>query len=569
MRIILRYALVVILLLGAAWEACADWQAWVVSDTQRVLREDPAGSELSVRLNAARNEWESFQIFVRSDEEVRSVRIVPGDLTGPEGAVLPAADAQIYREQQLRIGVGTYRNKEFRPGFYPDPLIPARHPVTGEPLIGRFRCMPFDLAASTTHGFWIDLKVPADAKGGIYRGTYRVSAATGDPVEISVTLNVWDFRLPDTPTFRTAMGSPFDQLQSYYRRRSEQGKESQPEDWNAVFQQVSELLSQNRINATPKQGVLVPAEQPDGTFAIPKEQVDAMRAFVDRYHINAFQTPHPSSVIKDPDSERDRLHAWLHAYDRAWKELARPQVIFYTYLRDEPNNEEDYRYVQKWGRAVRSAKSVVQVLVVEQTWPENPAWGDLYGAVDIWCPLFSLFKPESAVKRQALGETIWTYTALCQGEPTPWWQTDMPLLNYRVPAWIAWRYRIRGILYWGGMCYWNDVEDPWKQPETLDRRKDRAELVYNGEGSLLYPGRAVGYDGVAPSMRLKALRDSIEDYEYMAILERRGLAAQADAIVRPLAQSFFQWEKNPQAYEVARTKLAEWIIATAKPGEPK
>jgi hypothetical protein len=34
--------------------------------------------------------------------------------------------------------------------------------------------------------------------------------------------------------------------------------------------------------------------------------------------------------------------------------------------------------------------SGVQVLVVEQTWTQNPAWGDLYGAVDIWCPLFSL-----------------------------------------------------------------------------------------------------------------------------------------------------------------------------------
>ena len=110
-------------------------------------------------------------------------------------------------------------------------------------------------------------------------------------------------------------------------------------------------------------------------------------------------------------------------------------VSFQILLRSEEPME--------WGRAVREAKSVVKVLVVEQTWTEpgfgsaDSAWGDLYGDVDIWCPLFSLHRPESAAKRQALGEAIWTYTALCQGPPTPWWHIDFPLLNYRVPAWMA------------------------------------------------------------------------------------------------------------------------------------
>src|SRR3972149_4828911 len=58
------------------------------------------------------------------------------------------------------------------------------------------------------------------------------------------------------------------------------------------------------------------------------------------------------------------------ASPRAAAEPARPQVVFYTYRRDEPNTLEDYRYVQKWGRAVRESKSVVKVLVVEQTWTE-------------------------------------------------------------------------------------------------------------------------------------------------------------------------------------------------------
>jgi len=547
---------------GAADWACADWQVWTVTETRRVLREAPPGSGFSVQLAAARNEWESFQICLRSDVPVGGVNVEAGDLAGPDGAVLPASEARLFRQHQLELTDGTYRNDQFQPGWYPDPLIPFRHPVTRRPLAGaRLTAVPFELPAGQTHGFWVDLYVPAAAKPGEYRGVYRVTAEGGRVAEVPVVLTVWDFELPRVSTLRTALGSPADRMRSYYQQRAKEGKEPEPSDWNAVELQCAEMLSRHRINATPPPGSLVPVAREDGTFEIPEEQIVAFRQFVDRYHVNAFQVPRPSSVVKDPEADRDKLHRWLASWDRAAAELDRPQVLFYTYLKDEPNDEEAYRYVQKWGRAVREAGSVVKVLVVEQTWTQNEEWGDLYGAVDIWCPLFPLFKAESAARRQALGETVWTYTALCQREKTPWWHIDYPLLNYRVPAWIAWRFRIRGLLYWGGMSYWRQVDDPWTDPKTLDRRQGRKDPLYNGEGTIVYPGRAVGYDGIAPSLRLKALRDSIEDYEYLAMLERLGRAGDAEKVILPLAGSWFQWETDPAAYEDARARLAELIIA--------
>ena len=284
----------------------------------------------------------------------------------------------------------------------------------------------------------------------------------------------------------------------------------------------------------------------------------------DRYHVNAFCTPHPSSAgVKDPEAEKAKLHAWLKAWDKAAAALDRP-VLFYTYLKDEPNDPEAYRYVQKWGRAVREAKSAVKVMVVEQTKTQNEAWGTLYGAVDIWCPLFSLHDPATGAQRQALGEHIWTYTALCQRKPTPWWHIDFPLLHYRVPAWMAWRYRMRGLLYWGGMSFWRQVEDPWTDARTLDRRKAGKGPMWNGEGTIVYPARPCGYDGIAPSLRLKALRDSIQDYEYFAIAEKAGLADKAQEIVLSVTRSFFEWDKDPAAYRKARAKLAGLIAARRK-----
>ncbi len=45
------------------------------------------------------------------------------------------------------------------------------------------------------------------------------------------------------------------------------------------------------------------------------------------------------------------------------------------------------------------------------------------------------------------------------------------------------------------------------------------------------------------------------------MLQRQGRAAEAEAIVRPLAGSFFEWDKNPSAYETARAQMASLILA--------
>ena len=554
--------------------ARAEWRVWTLTETRHILRRDAPGTGTKVKLDGARNEWVGFQILLRADEPVDGVNVEAGDLHGPHGFVLSRPEARLYRQHQLQLQTGTYRNESFKPGWYPDPLIPFVHPMTGKKLEGaRFAAVPFNLPANQTHGFWVDLYIPTDAPPGDYRGVYRVTAARGHVHKIPVSLTVWDFALPSTPTLVTEFGTP--PLRDYYGQRAKAGLEPEPSDWAAVERQCAQLLSDHRFNATPPRELLTPKPQPDGSFEIPSRQVQALREFVDRYHVNALLTPHPESAVKDPDNQRDTLRAWLAAFDRAAKELDRTNVLFYTYLKDEPNTLEDYGYVQKWGRAVREARSVVKVLVVEQPWTEpgfegaDSAWGDLYGAVDIWCPLFSLHRQQSAAKRQALGESIWTYTALCQGQPTPWWHIDFPLLNYRVPAWMAWRDGMKGLLYWGGMSYWRQTPDPWTQAPyyTGNGQPQQGDkgIVFNGEGSLVYPARSVGYDGVVPTIRLKALRAGIQDYEYLAILQRLGKTTEAQEVVRSLTQTFFQWEKDPAAYDQARAKLAAMIVAAQGP----
>jgi hypothetical protein len=538
---------------------------WTVVETRRVLRESSPEEWRPAKLCAARREWESFQILLRSEQPLPGITLSAGELTGPAGAKIGREHLRLFRQHYMHLTEGTYRNDAFVPGWYPDPLIPFEHPVTRKALTGgKLVAVPFDLPAGETHGFWIDIYVPEATPPGRYEGVVRICQGKTALAEVPIELTVWDFELPHVSTMVTAFGSPADRIRDYYQRRAREAGEPLPTDWREIHEQCAELVSRHRINASPPGEWLRPVSQSDGSFAIPAEHVEALQTFVRKFHVNAIQIPHPRAAVKDPVEQRDRLVAWLRAFDRLAAELPDPKPLLYIYLRDEPNDPEAYEYVRHWGRVIREAGTVVKVLVVEQPQTQNPAWGTLYGAVDIWCPLFSLFEEGPAGERLAAGEILWTYTALCQGRKTPWWHIDFPLLHYRVPAWISWRYGITGLLYWGGMSFWQQVADPWTESWTYGRQEGGKGRVYHGEGTLAYPARPVGYEGIACSLRLKALRDAIEDYEYLAILERMGKKEDAMAIVLKLAPSWFEWEADPSRYLEARAKLAELIVQGQK-----
>lgn len=555
-----------VLILGAARPASAELHVWGVNGSQRVLRDAAPGPDREVKVAAARNEWRGFQILMRSDQPVQGIKLTPGAFLASGRQV---ADVRLYRQHQLQLTSPSSRNKAFKPGWYPDPLIPFADPLTGRPLKGgKYIAQPFDLPAGETHGFWIDLHVLPGAPAGEYQADFALAAGGETPLPITVKLTVWDFALPATPAMQTSFGSPAGRMRAYYAQQVKAGKEPPIKDWAAVEAQCNQLLAEHRIAATPPADLMMPERQADGSYRIPADKLAKLKSFITTYHVNVLEVPKSflTSGIEDPGAERDKLAARLKAFDHAAHALNEPNLVFALYLLDEPNDPEAYAYIRLWGKAIRAAHSAVKVMVTEQTDPDKPDLGDLYGAVDIWCPLFPYFDPQGAAKRQALGETIWAYTALCQRNPTPWWQIDYPLLNYRVPSWIAWRYRIRGLLYWGGMSYWSQSSDPWSDPWTYGHKKKPKDqdLVYNGEGTLVYPGRAAGFEGIAPSLRLKALRDGIEDYDYLAILEQRGLAAEAEKIVLPLAESWFKWQADPAAYDQARAKLADLIVKSAK-----
>ena len=117
-----------------AGPAMAELRVWTTAQTEHVLRSAPPGGGLAVSVSAAKNQWRSFQVLLRADRPVKGVNLKAGELRGPQGAVLDVHRARLYRQHQLHLNVGTYRNDRFQPDWYPDPLIPFEHPLPGGTL---------------------------------------------------------------------------------------------------------------------------------------------------------------------------------------------------------------------------------------------------------------------------------------------------------------------------------------------------------------------------------------------------------------------------------------------------
>lgn len=522
---------------------------WVASPWERVIRETPPGETRSVTLKAAINEYEPFRIIIHNNSKSKlvNVNVTVTDLKSNDGAI-KGENIKLFRAHYLNIYKPSYRTKN-PVGWYPDALIPFMDLSAGVDTSKiKYIAAPFIVDTAQNAEVWCDLYVPSGTKPGMYQGKVTVTADKKKLADVPVSLTIWGFELPA----KIAMRSHFGGLNWESNRIQEISIKLMGIEPNSPeFVQMEKLYNHELLihRALPASPANVWPEWNEKDGLIENGETDRMRELVDKEHFNALNIPFR---YKD---EPKKCKQYLAATAEWLKKLGYLNIA-YMYLKDEPNTAEQYEIVRKEAALIKSANLNLKRLCTEQTITSNKAWGDLYGAVDIWCPIWGLWDAESAKERLARGEELWSYTALCQGpEGTPWWQIDMEPLNYRSPLWISWHYDITGFLYWASVSWRTAVkpEDVWEAPYF------RKQLFW-GEGCLLYPGQPAGINGFVPSMRLKLYREAAEDYEYIVMAANLGKGEEVDKIVDGIATSFQKWSHDQNAYEQGREKLAELIL---------
>ena len=239
------------------------------------------------------------------------------------------------------------------------------------------------------------------------------------------------------------------------------------------------------------------------------------------------------------------LYDYLAA--RGWANRA----YVYPPINDEPASAEAYEKIRNYAAMVHEANPNLKVLVTEH---HSTDAAQIDGAVNIWATHFQGYNASTAATRRAAGVQQWGYQVDAWGGTYMGWMIDYPILNYRVPLWASWVNRVDGLLYWA-MTYWAAIADPWTDTGTYSY----SGMIMNGEGSLFYPGNAVGYQGPIVSARLKVLRDGMEDYEYLKLLAGVAGTSVADSMARTVATSYSSWNGSAANLQTNREAIAQRI----------
>lgn len=467
---------------------------WWDLPTSKVFPDEPApeAKASGVRVQAARNEHEPFQIILKPTANLAGVRLEVTALASPRGRI-PAESIRwnpvAYYRCEQPVDAACFA------GEVPDLLLPPA---------------PVDCAAGRNQAFWVTLRVPADAAPGEYRGSVRVLAGRKLLATVPVALQVRSFALPEERSL-TAFGPLWKaHLTKHYGVEKAEG----------LWPRYLDDLAAHRMGPLrPEASPVAKWDEKGALASIDFAAFDrSMEEFLARYRLkrvalsdftlgyghiprtNRFGT---AEEILTPvwrarcESYARALAAHLRA--RGWQD----RVVFSLF--DEPHAEY-YPLIRE---------TVALLKQVEPSW-RFTFWGvyapALEGTIEVWTVPASHYSPSLAAKVRARGEEVWVYNP-------PGYGVGTTAMAVRANYWWAWREGIPAVFQWTTNAW---IE--WTRSTTLWDAQRNASWVLPGD------------DGPAGTLRWELTREGLEDYEYLTLLsrlvaqaEKRGLKAPAAA----------------------------------------
>lgn len=547
--------------------AHAELRVALVDAMTRVSRTESVSPSNVVELHAARGEWESLQVILTGpSQELKGKSLEVTVLTGLEGKSIPAPT--VLREHYVKVTKSTPMSP-LPAGEYPDALVPQD-----------FAWQDLPEGETVNQPFWLDFFVPYGTPAGTYKGQVSLKSGLSAPLVLTVA----DFDMPVVPRMRTS-------IMTVWRRIAEvhgfdRNHEPPSPELSALMDEYYDLLAEHRLSIDQT----YPTYPDGGSGKLDVTKVEAgMRKHLLHRHASTLGLPiWPQWPFADPLG-KDRKAAM--EYTATWMKLlqklragSRGYVIMGDL--DEPNDAEGYAKVRRWGDFFNEVEAVHQVrvplLITEQPTPDSWWWGRLDGDVDIWVPHFSqvwedMESPHGKrdiARRLNVGDEIWCYAALVQmpdawesahGKPKqlkesnpPVWCLDFPAMNHRILGWVMPRHGITGLCYWDTLFASPGV-DVWADAGSFQHPDGD---VFNGDGSFIYPAtkQKQGRDLPVASLRLKWLREMVEDYDYLMLARELGVEKDALELAATFARGFGDWEDNPAKLYEARRKIADLIV---------
>ncbi|MBI9075278.1 MAG: DUF4091 domain-containing protein [Desulfatibacillum sp.] len=507
---------------------------WTTPPSERVFKDDAVPTETGSRVlvYAAKYEFEPFQIVVKPVSS-GSVQIVSGNFG--EGVT-----AELY--QVRYVDITETSDNLGRVGDYPDPLWPLE---SGDNV---------DLTAGENTAFWISLKVTNSASFGDHTANITIGG-----VAIPVQLHVFNFSIPDELHVKSQMNFSHNTVLTKY------GVSGTGDNYWMYVDMMKQFFIDHRLTSksplwsgglTSSGGAsYINYDCNTQTFSDPhgiwgfekpaKKYLDGI-GFEDGELFNegtgfpsfmamTFQNNDSSADQRpdtfcgttrtasdwyanaDPDTAYNtKWFDYIHATQEYLRSLGYLDRAYY-YFANEPQDQADYDAVAWYSQELKNAAPDFNLMVSEEPKPEIFNHPTYTGAkVDIWLPVLNKYDPDISHDREKNHqEETWIY--FLHGTRPPYFNPitlDHPGIESKFTGWFLWKYRVRGIAYYS-LNDWG--VNPWTNPMTDG---------HNGDRFMLYPpstdNEAITYGDnhhrMVPSIRFELMRDSLEDYEYLYLL---------------------------------------------------
>ena len=573
---------------GRVFEERADIHTDYPAGDLRAANSVWTGPSKTVSLRAARNEFVAFQVIVETAKPIREVNAHFPGLVGPNGARIDGAYAAVFKEWYVHVRQATtgYERSSLGPGWYPDALLPQRraHLDSGFPF--SIPDLYNNIPDQKNQALWIDVFVPADrqaAPPGRYTGDIEISWK-GARDTVHVALEVWDFALPqenhipgDIWNGSMREMSPDDELAYYqlarqhrflpliyaYRPKVEISGTSVHMDWTEYDRRLAPYLDGSAFTKThgywgPGYGlavdhVMLPFNNEKGgddstvwPMALPKGQ----------------RTPEYEAVWKEA-GRQIRQH-----FDRDPRWHAVTKIAFLDGL-DESYNEGAYEKMLYYGKLLHDAMGRGWFKYRVDGGYSRQVMERLSKEVELWVCHTEDFDISDVDYFRAKGVNTWFYGPMIYeqkknggcGSNT---FLDLDLLVNRGIGWVGWKYRAGWVEWefdWNAFAAWYEAEN----------YKDSPDRIYNGSGQLIYRGAVMNYKQPIPSIRLKAQRRGLQDYEYFWLLaQKTGGKQAADQFVngivykRPFGKNAMRdieiWKNNPEEWDKVRIAAGDRLV---------
>ena len=575
--------------------------------SEAILKKNLIFDGKQVSLFAARGEYISFQLVVTNNttRTLKNIRVEMDNFSN-ENTHFPFKP-ELFLEWSVEVKTPStgYPKASLGKGWYPDALIPFRY-IQDDSAAVRWRwTYPLWLPdfnnridSQKSMIVWIDQFVPVK-KEEIQPGKYssKISVTIdGQTQLIPVDLTVWDFAIPNENRFKASL-----QHEGFLRSMSESDE-----------LELYQLFKRNRI------ALLDPTYDPELQLTKNGEIKIGWKTFDERlgkyFSGKAFTSDYGYNYGPGYGEPIETFVLPFDVYGkhgtRGWPDVGKPDVE-----RNQPNKSVYIDCIKKvrdhFASLIDPEKTEITVYLngldesyFPEAWSRMVYYGDMFrqyypearfridggyseealqivkGSINSWASHTIEYDYGTIKKYQDMGIRVWLYGPMLYESKVNSWVgsstfIDLPLVNDRAISWSCWKYNTYSWLSWGAGAGWiNGWYDPesWKDASkaTSESESEFTFKKLNGNALLVYsPGVVPDVDGPCPSIRLKMMRDGVQEYEYMRLLaEVDKSRSRVDSIVNSIIKLPFGpksignldvWSFDAQDWDEARIAIGKMI----------